>query len=109
MKTKNLDPIWRALADPTRRSVLDLLALGPMQTGHLVVQFPELCRTGVMKHLDILQDAGLLLVRRDGRQRWNYLNVVPIQAIHERWVAKHLQPTASSMTRLKQHVEGKKS
>jgi len=109
MKTKNLDPVWKALADSTRRAVLDLLAEGPLQTGHLVVQFPELCRTAVMKHLDILQDAGLLLVRREGRQRWNYLNVVPIQNIHERWVAKHLQQTASAMTRLKQHIEKKPS
>lgn len=109
MRTKELDLVWKALADPNRRAVLDLLAEGPMQTGHLALQFPNLCRTAVMKHLDVLQKAGLLLVRREGRQRWNFLNAVPIQAIHERWVANHLQQKASSMQRLKEHIEKKKS
>lgn len=108
MKATELDPVWKALADPTRRAVLDLLVEGPLQTGHLVLQFPELCRTAVMKHLDVLQQANLLLVRREGRQRWNYLNAVPIQAIQERWISRHLQHKASAMHRLKNHIEKKK-
>jgi DNA-binding transcriptional ArsR family regulator len=101
------DLIWKALADGTRRAVLDLLAKGPATTGELVERFDDLCRTAVMKHLDVLEAAGLLLVRRQGRVRWNHLNPVPIQRIHDRWVARHVRGAASAMTRLADHVEAK--
>jgi DNA-binding transcriptional ArsR family regulator len=99
------DLVWRALADPTRRAILDLLAKGPHTTGDLVNAFDSLCRTAVMKHLDVLGAADLVLVRREGRTRWNYLNPVPIQQVCARWVNLHLQRLTSSMTRLKAIAE----
>ncbi len=99
------DEIWKALADPTRRGVLDLLSAGAMTTGSIAQAFEPLSRTGVMKHLDVLEGAGLLVVRREGRVRWNHLNPMPIQRIYERWVSLHLQGTASALSRLKNHLE----
>lgn len=99
------DAIWRALADGTRRAILDLLAKRAHTTGEVVEHFPDLSRTGVMKHLDVLEDAGLILVRREGRLRWNHQNPIPIQRIHDRWVAKHVRNTARALSRLKDHVE----
>lgn len=99
------DLIWKALAEPTRRAVLDALAKGPQTTGDLVQRYPHLCRTAVMKHLDVLEAAGLLVVQREGRVRWNHLNPVPIQRIHDRWVSRHVAGLASALSRLKDHVE----
>ena len=99
-------PVWKALADPTRRRILDLLRDGPRTTGELCDQFGELSRCAVMKHLGILEQAELVLVRREGRFRWNHLNPVPIQKIHERWMAPHVEPLASAALGLKRHVEG---
>ena len=97
--------VWKALADGTRRAMLDRLAERPQLTGELVEHFDQLCRTNVMKHLGILVDAGLVVIRRQGRQRWNYLNPVPIQQICDRWVSQHVQGLASAVARLKTHVE----
>jgi DNA-binding transcriptional ArsR family regulator len=99
------DLVWKALAEPTRRAVLDVLARCPHTTGALVERFPELCRTAVMKHLDVLEAAGLLVVQREGRVRWNHLNPVPIQRIHDRWVSRHVAGLASALSRLKTYVE----
>lgn len=106
MSSENTDLVWRALADANRRAVLDLLAAGPKTTGDIVKKFPGLCRTGVMKHLDLLESANLLVVRREGRLRWNYLNPVPIQRVCDRWVSRHVQHMASAVGRLKDLVEG---
>jgi len=102
------DRIWKALADPTRRAILDDLARDPQTTGNLVQRHPDLCRTAVMKHLEILTAAGLVVIRREGRTRWNYLNPVPIQRVCERWIHKHLRQMAGAMGRLKDHVENHK-
>ena len=104
-RRRDTDRIWKALADPTRRSILDLLARRARTTGQLVERFPELCRTAVMKHLDVLEDAHLVVIRREGRVRWNHLNQMPIQRIYDRWVAKHVRGVASALSRLKDHVE----
>lgn len=104
-RAEDTDPVWRALADPTRRDVLDLLAERAHTTGEVVAAFPELSRTGVMKHLDVLVAAGLVIVRREGRVRWNHLNPLPIRRIHDRWVAKYVAGTAAALSRLKDHVE----
>ncbi len=101
----NEDHVWRALADPTRRDILDVLAGGARSTGELVDRFPHLCRTGVMKHLDLLEQAGLLIVRREGRMRWNALNAMPIQRIYDRWVSRHVRGAAAAASRIKDHVE----
>ena len=82
----DLDPVFKALADPTRREILDLLRAGPRTTSAIVAEFPALTRFGVMKHIDVLRDCGLITVRAEGRERINALNAVPIQQIYERWV-----------------------
>ncbi len=97
--------IWKALADGTRRQILDILAERPQTTGELVARFEHLCRTNVMKHLDVLVAANLVIVRRQGRTRWNHINPVPIQAVCDRWVSRHVKQMASSLARLKDHVE----
>ena len=78
-----------------------------MTTGALVQRFPHLCRTAVMKHLDVLESADLLSIRRSGRERWNHINPMPIQRIYDRWVSRHVRRLSSSMSRLKDHVEGR--
>ncbi len=97
--------MWRALANPTRRALLDQLAGGRKTSGQLVEAFDGLCRTNVMKHLDVLERAGLVLVRREGRVRWNYLNPVPIKRACERWVDRHVSRLTSAMSRLKDVAE----
>ncbi|MEM9659787.1 MAG: metalloregulator ArsR/SmtB family transcription factor, partial [Planctomycetota bacterium] len=86
MSSSDLDLVWKALADPTRRRVLDLLRDGPRKTTEIVEEIPELSRFGVMKHLDVLREAGLVRTRVEGRTRVNSLNVAPIRAIAERWI-----------------------
>lgn len=98
--------VWKALADRTRRTILDTLAERPHTTGELVARFDVLCRTGVMKHLDVLERAHLVLTTRDGRTRWNHLNPAPIQQVCDRWVGRHVQHLASAMSRLKAVAEG---
>jgi DNA-binding transcriptional ArsR family regulator len=85
---RDLDPVWKALAEPHRRSILDRLRDGPKTTGELVRPF-DLSRFAVMKHLRVLERAALVVVRRRGRERWNYLNPVPIQTIYERWITPY--------------------
>lgn len=100
------DRVWRALADPTRRKLLDLLAKGPRTTGDLVERIEDLGRTAVMKHLDVLEEAELVIVRREGRKRWNHLNPVPIQKVCDRWVSRHVSGLASGLNQLKEKSEG---
>lgn len=99
------EAVWRALADPTRRRILDLLAERPRTTGELCEQFPELSRFAVMKHLDVLEATSLVLVRRDGRVRWNHFNALPIQRIYERWIGPKLGGMASALLRLERQAE----
>ena len=75
----DLDPVWKALADPTRRTILDLLRRKPMTTNEIVERVPDLSRFGVMKHLAVLREAGLVQAREEGRSVVNSLNVVPIR------------------------------
>ena len=81
-----LDPVWKSLADPTRRAILDYLRERSRTTTEIVNAFPHLTRFGVMKHLEVLRHAHLVNTREQGRQRVNSLNVVPIRRIYERWV-----------------------
>jgi len=74
--------VWRALADPTRRAILDLLRERPRITGDISSHF-EISRIAVMRHLDVLAAAGLVTSRKRGRERWHYLNAIPLQRIHE--------------------------
>lgn len=97
---------WSALADPTRRRILDLLRDRPRTTGELAGEFP-VSRFATMKHLGVLERAGLIAVRREGRRRWNHLNAAPIQEIAERWVTPYATEWASGALRLKTETESK--
>jgi len=102
----DLDGVWKALADPTRRAILDLLRKGPRTTTQVVANFPRLSRFGVMKHLDVLRHAGLVLTREEGRLRIHSLNAVPIRKIYERWVRNYEGMWASALLRIKDQAEG---
>jgi DNA-binding transcriptional ArsR family regulator len=100
-----LDAVWKALSDPTRRSILDLLREGARTTTEIVEAFPHLSRFGVMKHIDVLRSANLILTREEGRQRVNSLNAAPIRQIYERWVSPYEELWADNLLRLKEDVE----
>jgi DNA-binding transcriptional ArsR family regulator len=101
----DLDRVWKALADPTRRAILDLLRRKPRTTTEIVERVPDLSRFGVMKHLAVLRDAGLVQTREDGRSVINTLNVVPIRLIYERWVSDYQDLWARKLTGLKRSLE----
>ncbi len=95
------DAIWKALADPTRRGILDLLRDGPQTTTTVVEAFPELTRFGVMKHLEVLRESSLVQTRAEGRQRLNSLNAAPLREIVERWINQYDGFWANTMLRVK--------
>ncbi|GEM_PF-146560 len=99
-----MDRVWKALADPSRRRLLDLLRDGPKTTGELCDAF-GMSRFGVMKHLGVLTRAKLVLVRRSGRERWNFLNPVPIRRMYERWVRPYQAMWSGGLLRLAAHTE----
>src|SRR3954470_1261463 len=101
----DLDQIWKALADGTRRTILDFLRNGPRTTTEIVDQFPDLSRFAVMKHLDVLRQAALVVTREEGRQRINSLNAVPIRMIYERWVSNYEILWANTLLRVKEEAE----
>lgn len=103
----DLDGVWKALSDSTRRSILDLLRQGPRTTTQIVEVFPHLTRFGVMKHIEVLREAGLIQTRDERRQRINSLNVVPIRQIYERWVGRFEELWASHLLRIKEDAEAK--
>jgi DNA-binding transcriptional ArsR family regulator len=97
--------VWRALADPTRRAILDLLRERPRITGDISSYF-EISRIAVMRHLDVLAAAGLVTSRKQGRERWHYLNAIPLQRIHDRWVHAQAEPWAARLLRLRAKAAG---
>ena len=99
------DGVFKALADPTRRFLLDLLFERDGRTLTELESGLEMTRFGVMKHLRILEDAGLVLTRRSGREKLHFLNAVPIQLIHDRWIDKYTERHASALADLKQELE----
>jgi DNA-binding transcriptional ArsR family regulator/uncharacterized protein YndB with AHSA1/START domain len=96
--------LWRALADPTRRQILDLLRQRPLITGEIAAQF-AISRIAVMRHLEVLGEAGLVTSRKRGRQRWHYLNAVPLQKLHRLWADPAAAGFASALLRLQDTVE----
>ena len=102
---EELDRLWKALADPTRREILDLLRQRPRTTGELAAAFPT-SRFAVMKHLSVLSEVGLVVSRRRWRERWNHLNAVPLQQLVERWIRPYEAAWASGLVQLKHRVEG---
>ena len=101
----DMDEVFRALSDPTRRALLDALFAHDGQTlSDLEARF-EMTRFGVMKHLRILEEANLVLTRRQGREKLHHLNPVPIRLIYDRWVSKFAAPVTESLTELKRELE----
>src|SRR5436189_4198379 len=100
-----MDEVFRALADPTRRSLLDELYKEDGQTlGALERRLP-MTRFGVMKHLRVLEEAGLVVTQRRGREKLHFLNPVPIRLVHDRWVSKYAEPWAATLSGLKRRLE----
>ena len=99
------DAVFKALASPIRRQILDDLKDQPLTTGSLCAHFPDLDRCTVMQHLKILEAADLLIAERRGRERWNHLNAIPIQDIHDRWIGPHAAAASARLARFKQSVE----
>ena len=103
-----MDKVFKALADPTRRGLLDELFEHDGQTlSALEARVEEMTRFGVMKHLAVLEDAGLVVTRRRGREKLHYLNTVPIRLAHDRWVSKYAEPWAATLSWLKTDLEDK--
>ncbi len=101
----DVDEVFRALADPTRRALLDELYRADGQTlGALEAHF-DMTRFGVMKHLKVLEEAGLVVTKRRGREKLHYLNAVPIRLVHDRWVSKYAEPWVAALSDLKQSLE----
>lgn len=101
----DFDRIFKALASPVRRQILDDLKDQPLTTGALCGHFAEIDRCTVMQHLKVLEDAGLVIAERRGRERWNHLNAMPIQDIHDRWIGPHAAAATVRLARFKQSIE----
>jgi DNA-binding transcriptional ArsR family regulator len=102
-----MEKTFRALADPTRRQLLDALFELDGQSQSQLEQRIDMSRFGVMKHLRVLEDAGLITTRRIGREKLHYLNPVPIRLVHDRWVSKYTEPWTSMLSDVKQELEGR--
>jgi len=99
------DRIFKALADRRRRRILDLLKNTPKTTGTLCAEFPELDRCTVMQHMRVLEAADLIIVQRKGRERWNYLNALPIKKIYDRWIGEYAEHAVNMLDRLRSDLE----
>ena len=100
-----MDEVFKALADPTRRLLLDELYRRDGQTLTELESRVEMTRFGVMKHLKVLEEAHLVTTRRRGREKLHFLNPVPIQLVHDRWVSKYAEPWAATLSGLKNALE----
>jgi DNA-binding transcriptional ArsR family regulator len=99
------DAVFKALADPTRRGLLDELHKRDGQTLTALEERLPMTRFGVMKHLKVLEEAGLVTTRRNGREKHHFLNPVPIQLVYDRWVARYARPMTKTLTGLKRELE----
>nr|WP_239406242.1 SRPBCC domain-containing protein [Frankia sp. Cj3] len=102
---EGVDAVFRALADPTRRALLDELFREDGQTLSALEARFDITRFGVMKHLKQLEEAGLVVTRRRGREKLHFLNPVPIRLVHDRWVSKYAEPWAAALSGIKQRLE----
>jgi uncharacterized protein YndB with AHSA1/START domain/DNA-binding transcriptional ArsR family regulator len=105
MLQRDMDAVFKAMSDPTRRGLLDELFERDGQTLSELEARVEMSRFGVMKHLGVLEQAGLITTRRRGREKLHYLNPVPIRLVHDRWVSKYAEPWAATLSGLKTHLE----
>ena len=97
--------VFKALASATRREILDAIRDRPLTTGDLCARFPVLDRCTVMQHLKVLEGADLVIARREGRERWNHLNPLPIKHIHDRWIGPYAARAVEVLDRLKSDLE----
>lgn len=104
MINEEITHLFKALSHPIRVDILDLLKKGPISTGELSEQF-DVSRYAIMKHLTILEEVHLIVVRRQGRTRLNFLNIIPLQEVYNRWVSKYESKMATSLTNLKTNLE----
>lgn len=102
------DALFKALGHRVRRLILDFLKDGPMTTGGLCGALPQLDRCTVMQHLKVLENAGLVVVERRGRERWNHLDALPIHAVHERWIGPYAAYAARMLGNLQNIVSQKR-
>src|SRR5438876_12406129 len=100
-----MDDVFKALADPNRRKLLDRLFKRDGQTLGELCERVDMTRFGVMKHLRVLEEAGLVVTRRQGREKLHYLNPMPIRLVHDRWVSKYAEPWAATLSDLKERLE----
>jgi len=102
---EEVDAVFKALADPTRRALLDALFAEDGQTLSALEARMPMSRFGVMKHLRVLEEAGLVVARKRGREKLHFLNPVPIRLIQDRWVSKYAEPWVDTLTGLKKQLE----
>lgn len=106
MSSVDHERVFKALADARRRRLLDLLKGERRSTGELCARFPTLDRCTVMQHLRVLERAGLVIVKREGRVRWNYLNALPIKEIADRWISPYANNAVTLLARVAKDLEG---
>lgn len=114
MKTRKAAPaetqedlVFKALAAPVRRAILDVLRDNPQTTTELCAAFPQLDRCTVMQHLKVLEGADLVIAHKVGRVRWNHLNALPIKHIHDRWIGPHAAGAVGKLAKLKAGLEAR--
>lgn len=106
MSSKDIqEKIFKALADGRRREILDILKDAPKTTGDICKEFKSLDRCTVMQHLGVLEKAELIVTKKEGRFKWNYLNAVPIREIYDRWISQYASPSVEILTQLKHDME----
>jgi DNA-binding transcriptional ArsR family regulator len=104
-----MDEVFKALADPSRRTLLDALFVEDGQTLSALEERLPMTRFGVMKHLKVLEGAGLVVSRKHGREKLHFLNPVPIRLVHDRWVSKYAERWAAGLSELKHDIEEKEN
>jgi DNA-binding transcriptional ArsR family regulator len=104
-KEETHDLVFKALGDSRRRQILDLLKARARTTGELCEHFGEMDRCTVMQHLTVLEKADLVIVKREGRLRWNYINPLPIKELHDRWIGSYADQALELLARMKREIE----
>ena len=104
-KRERQESIFKALADCRRREMLDLLRDKPQTTGDICQHFKDLDRCTVMQHLGVLEKAELIIIKREGRTRWNYINPLPIKEIYDRWISRYATHAIDILARMKQDLD----
>lgn len=105
-REETFDLVFKALGDSRRRQILDLLKTRERTTGELCEHFTQMDRCTVMQHLAVLEKANLIIVKREGRLRWNYIDPLPIKEVHDRWIGSYADAAVDLLARMKREIEG---